>query len=201
MRMNPPLSSSPVRFAITGLAGCLVLAAGCGDDSTAVCQASCAAGLVCVNGACVPADGGGGTSKDLSVPLSDFAADCPGGCGAGAPYCNANHVCAPCLMDAQCPAGQLCVTLGQTSACVPGCKDDTGCASLKADGGAGAFHCCSGRCVDTSSDALNCGACATTCAGQHSSASCAGGACVPGACDPTWADCNMNPKDLSLIHI
>lgn len=55
---------------------------------------------------------------------------------------------------------------------------------------------CGGRCVDTSSDPANCGACDTACGigdpARHLAAGrCASGRCA-GGCEALWADCDGN---------
>lgn len=68
-----------------------------------------------------------------------------------------------------CAAGQVCdATMG---VCVQACAMDADC-------GAGA--CCNGRCVDTTSNPLNCGACGNACAAD---ATCGGGSCNQLVCD------------------
>jgi len=48
---------------------------------------------------------------------------------------------------------------------------------------------CGGRSTDTQSDPLNCGACSNACpAPLHAAATCDGGACGRGPCDPGWYD-------------
>jgi Cys-rich repeat protein len=173
--------------------------AGCGntlttDPTTLVCDPACAPGFACTATGCVAGDGGSAGRDLSSMSSSDGGGGC--GCSGTTPYCNADKVCVVCTQDAHCPAGQICKTVGNVSACVPGCKDDARCAGAGSpDGGAGMMKCCSGFCIDVGRDPQNCGACGTACGVSHSSATCTAGACVPGKCAPGWGDCNMDPKD------
>jgi hypothetical protein len=58
---------------------------------------------------------------------------------------------------------------------------------------------CNGDPADGCETALdtpsNCGACGLACALPHASASCDGGACTLGACDPGYGDCDGNPQN------
>ena len=57
---------------------------------------------------------------------------------------------------------------------------------------------CDGRVdegFDLASDPANCGACGTSCARAHATASCAAGACTVGACDTGFDDCNASADD------
>ena len=141
----------------------LVLAlilAGCGGTpATIVCDPVCPKDTHCTETGCVadnaPADIGVVMDKDMTVM------GCPSPCGGATPYCNANKMCVGCLRDDNCPAGQICKTVGATATCAPGCADDSRC--KLPDGGVSAMRCCAGHCIDTSKDALNCGACANAC--------------------------------------
>jgi Cys-rich repeat protein len=178
----------------------VVAASGCGAPSTTetpgtvVCEPPCPKGLTCTAGGCALPDGGG--IADLSASLLDMTgAGCTPACGGATPFCNESKVCVPCLLDTHCPAGNVCRVLGNASACVPGCKDDSRCAGVVGDGGAGAMKCCGGQCVDTAGDAQNCGACGAACAIGHATAKCSGGQCALIKCSAGWGDCNMNPAD------
>jgi len=47
--------------------------------------------------------------------------------------------------------------------------------------------------VELTVDAQNCGACGTACSFAHAGASCAANACVLGACDTGFGDCDQDP--------
>jgi hypothetical protein len=189
--------TSEIQVLRTGLSIALLasLIAGCGDNSSATCDPACGPGLTCSAGTCVAGDLAG-SSKDFAVQMGDMPASngCNPACSGSTPYCNSSNVCVPCLMSSQCQPGQVCKVVGNTSACVPGCTDDSRCTGGP-DGGAGTQKCCDGQCIDVGRDPQNCGACGMACGVQHSTASCTNGACVPGKCLSGWGDCNMDPKD------
>jgi hypothetical protein len=90
---------------------------------------------------------------------------------AGAPYCNTErHQCVACKGQADCNSkpNQACSPAG---VCADKCTSDAGGAGSCVDGRA----CCNGLCVDTTSDAFNCGTCMNTCAGG--SPRCCAGQC------------------------
>jgi Cys-rich repeat protein len=146
------------------------------DD--AGCTPACGAGSHCEGGACV-AD----APPDLGGVAPDLGA-CNPGCGGLTPHCNATHHCVGCITDAQCPSGTYCkVTSESMAGCVVGCTDDARC---------GGGKCCGGRCVDTTSDAANCGACGASCGGAHAAATCEASMCKPAACQAGWGDCDAD---------
>lgn len=56
--------------------------------------------------------------------------------------------------------------------------------------------CCGNRCVDTSSDVANCGACGNVCGSVNNMvAACMGGRCTLGRCNPGYLDCNFDRTD------
>ena len=176
-----------VRLAFT----CLVLfVAGCGPGTAPGCDPACAAGERCTASGCE-------ADVDMAVAEPrDMAPACSPPCQGAAPYCNANRVCVPCLVDEQCPAGKLCRSTPNSATCVPGCNDDARCNGAAGDGGAGGpLKCCGGQCLDVTSDAHNCGGCGTACMSSHTQSSCVGGACMNGMCSAGWADCNKDPMD------
>jgi hypothetical protein len=160
------------------------------DTTTLVCMPPCPAGQTCTDKGCV----GGGSGADFSAAVMDMATACSPACGAAAPWCNPSHVCVPCLTNDHCPAGSICKLIGASSACVPGCADDSRCTAAS-DGGAAFGKCCNGQCVDTARDPQNCGGCGMACNGGHAGSTCQAGACVPTKCFAGWGDCNMDPKD------
>jgi hypothetical protein len=176
----------------------LIAAAGCGgsavsDGGTVLqCDPACPKGQHCTLGGCVPDNPGG--SADFAMSLDgSVGGGCDPKCGGATPICNASGHCVACAVDKDCPGGTICRILGPaSSACVPGCTDDSRCT---ADGGAGYLKCCGGMCVDARSDGQNCGSCGTPCSGNHSTSMCKDGVCNQGACTAGWGDCNNDPKD------
>ena len=166
-------------FAVLAVAGCNSTTAG-----DPVCDPVCPASSHCTADGCVPNDV---VPSDMSGVAGDMAATCPMACSGATPYCSPAHQCVSCLIDSNCPMGQVCKSTGAAFTCVPGCADDSRCANGN--------KCCGGNCTDVSKDTQNCGACATVCGSQHSTATCAAGQCVPGMCATGWGDCNMDPKD------
>src|SRR5207245_6265960 len=87
-----------------------------------------------------------------------------------------------------CPATQTCLSFGTSSwacGCAPGytqCSDGTCSLSCQGDSCGFGELICNGKCVDTYSDANNCGACGHVCpAPAGGSATCSGGCSQP--CD------------------
>jgi hypothetical protein len=85
-----------------------------------------------------------------------------------------------CLSDAGCGAGQIC----QSRSCVTGCRHDVDCSGNHACV-ANQCQCtdgtteCGGVCVDTSSDAQNCGSCGRACsAPKDGTTTCEASQCV-----------------------
>jgi Fibrinogen beta and gamma chains, C-terminal globular domain len=134
--------------------------------------------------ACTSANRGSCASGEYCTPANR----CEAGCGADADCARdggifrcdtARHVCVGCTRDDQCAPGSIC---GADAMCVPGCNAGHACA----DGDA----CCAGACRDTVTDAVNCGACARTCAAPNGVAGCAMSACVVAACGTGFGDCD-----------
>ncbi|MBL8600618.1 MAG: hypothetical protein JNK72_01710 [Myxococcales bacterium] len=95
--------------------------------------------------------------------------------------CNvSNHTCVPCVVDAHCPPGNLC--MGNT--CVAGCNEMQACPMGQS--------CCAGGCVDAQSNIAHCGACGNACAVANGSATCMGGRCAVAMCNPGRGDCDTN---------
>jgi hypothetical protein len=135
------------------------------NDRCAPSQHCSAATLQCVDG-CRADEGCVG---DAGVPDS----------GATGERCDtAAHRCVACVVDAHCPAGQLCVG----NACAAGCSPARPCP--------GGDTCCSGACVDTQANTAHCGACGGACALPRASAACLAGRCAVGRCDDGFADCD-----------
>src|SRR4051794_6579181 len=96
----------------------ILLVAGCGGGgglTPSACDPPCAGGQICsVSGACAD-------PIDLSATPPDLTVSCSPPCAGQTPYCSPKGQCVACLMDAQCPIGNVCKTgvLGNT--CVAGC--------------------------------------------------------------------------------
>ncbi len=144
------------------------------DTSSGSCVACTASNRgACVQGQyCTPAnrcEAGCATSADCSAD-------------GGTLQCHpTTHACVACAADAHCPAGSLC---GMNGECVPGCNDAHACPAGEA--------CCGGSCRRTQTDVMNCGTCATVCAGRpNASPACTTGACTT-PCAMGFADCDGN---------
>jgi hypothetical protein len=146
--------------------------------SCGACGAACAlanATPACTNGACtVAACNPGFADCDKSaingceVDLRTDVANC-GACGTG------------CMMlpnaTGACKTGHCAIGM-----CNPGFAD---CDGLSANG-------CE---TAVSSDIRNCGACARLCTAPNGTPACMNGSCAIAACNPGFADCNMNVMD------
>ena len=65
---------------------------------------------------------------------------------------------------------------GSGESCADGCGDDE--------------TCCDGQCVDTSSDAANCGACGKACEGDNAELACVDSKCSIASCEEGYVDCS-----------
>jgi hypothetical protein len=100
----------------------------------------------------------------------------------GPVYCDpVSHKCVNCTDDDHCALGQIC----KAGSCEQGCTAQKGCPLP--------LGCCSGNCVDLSTDENHCGTCGKTCAAPHVVPMCVGGACLPESCETGWEDCDKNP--------
>ncbi|MEZ4391453.1 MAG: fibrinogen-like YCDxxxxGGGW domain-containing protein [Polyangiales bacterium] len=86
--------------------------------------------------------------------------------------------CVACVVDAHCPAGNLCV--GEL--CVPGCSGTQSCPTGQT--------CCGGGCVDPQANVAHCGGCGQTCSVANAAPACANGTCGVGTCVGAFADCD-----------
>ncbi len=133
---------------------------------------NCPTGQRCMTDRCV-----GGCRTD-----SDCTAD-----GGTATRCDpVRHVCVGCRNDADCAPGTVCDTM-QGERCVAGCNATHPCAMGES--------CCTGQCLRTQSDAMNCGTCGRVCSAANGAASCSAGACEVTRCDTGFADCDRNPAN------
>jgi len=167
------------------------LPSGCGSKVTTLsCVPACPPGFSCSERGCVPDTPSSGACDggcDLALPVST---GCQPSCAFPTPVCNDSGVCVPCLVDGDCLAGQSCRPSGSVTACVTVCESDVTCLRLGAT-----EACCDGACVDTLSDAKNCGGCGAPCVVPHAAAGCSAGQCQTGSCNPNWGDCNSDPQD------
>jgi hypothetical protein len=142
------------------------------------CATKCAADETCQAGqcsACVPDCAGKQCGAD----------GCGGGCGS-------------------CPSGQTCQQ-GQC-VCVPDCSGKTcggdgcggSCGTCSADQQCHQGQCacpagqtaCNGQCVNSQTDATNCGACGNVCDLPHTTVNkCVAGGCAPSQCESGWRYC------------
>ena len=129
----------------------------------------CGAGQLCdvAHGACVQCV----ADTDCASTSYCSGGSCLAGCRtnsdcSGQQCDRASHKCVACVDDTACGFGQVCSL--STETCVAGCNPQHPCAA-----GQG---CCAGQCLNTQSDANNCGACGNTCA---SGSGCCGAVCVP----------------------
>ena len=175
---------------------------------------SCSTG-VCVVTSCDAtfADCDGDAANGCEVPLGTLTA-C-GGCGTACDRANAIESCATgSCRSVSCQPGwndcdgidangceadlTLATTCGSCSgACsgtTPFCDPapDLATATCVSACLAPSGTLCGSTCVDPTSDATNCGGCGTACAFANASATCVGGACALGACEPAWADCDAS---------
>jgi hypothetical protein len=130
------------------------------DGATFRCVDGCRADEGCVTDAGVPDGGAAGERCDTVA-----------------------HRCVACVVDAHCPAGQLCVG----NACAAGCSPSRPCP--------GSDVCCSGACVDPQTNTAHCGACGGACALPRAAAACLAGRCAVGRCDDGFADCDGDPSN------
>jgi hypothetical protein len=165
----------------------VVLLAGCQDTGVmVVCEPACPVDRYCTSAGCVPAQ----APRDMARAVDLLPGPCGPGCSYPTPICDSSGRCVTCVSDGDCDPGQLCRTLGAATACVPGCRADSGCKFLSADG-----RCCDGQCLYTDTDAQNCGACGVACSRPNASGTCVHGVCALGICAPGWGDCNLDPAD------
>ncbi|MFO0610282.1 MAG: hypothetical protein U0324_44390 [Polyangiales bacterium] len=118
--------------------------------------------------------------RDVTTELSYCTSDEQCGAGAGAPYCDPIlQRCVRCVPGERdrCPAGQHCDSM--SNECVPGCRNDEGCA-VPADGGVADGGAAATRCL---ASMFRCVQCVTN---DHCPPGnvCSGNVCVPG-CDTT----------------
>jgi hypothetical protein len=174
----------------------------------------CAAGQVCRNGTgecCAP-------TKTTCVPDVDCG-DVPDGCGNTIPCGNTcanptpictGNTCSGCTGDEQCGANQRCCdgscVAGVCCAAAECAPSGNACADHQCRCGSGTVcsapkaTCCGtspdGVCTDTQTDAINCGACGTTCTGAtpvcNGSGVCACGDVCPVGCRFTSIQAAIN---------
>ncbi len=105
-------------------------------------------------------------------------------CAAPAVCDGVTHTCVACVLDGDCPLGQVC----SAGACAPGCTDTQPCQ--------GGLACCAGACVDPLTDLAHCGGCGAPCPDLANAAeTCVLGACGLGDCADGFADCDQDASD------
>ena len=162
------------------------------------CEVGCKADTDCVATGPNAADGGGkgdggaadldadaaaqdAAEEDVFAPDGEADAIAEGGAGDAAVLsCDPElHRCTGCAVDDDCPAGTIC----EATVCVPGCSAVHGCPAGR--------DCCTGACMDTSSDPLHCGNCTTACVdAPNAQVACASKTCALTHCLGSFADCD-----------
>ena len=122
-----------------------------GRDEIVVTLFADTAGRQPIGAACTDGDFAAGSATCLALSLQPI----PDGSA-----CNA------------CPAGRYCIG----GECTPGCSTNDDCVG-SGDGNA-ALTCCGHRCVDTTRDTADCGACGVTCSSANATPTCTNGACA-----------------------
>lgn len=136
--------------------------------------------------------GGSGTSCNDRNACTENDVCSSGSCGGTSVVCPVRpHASSACTLGA-------CVLT-----CEPGYSDENGdpvdgceklnCATGEID--------CNGLCVNTQSDAANCGACNVTCSARpNASAMCSSGTCGL-TCDAGFVDCDLNPLNGCEVNL
>jgi hypothetical protein len=88
------------------------------------------------------------------------------------------RACVECVVDAHCPAGNLCVG----TVCAAGCNASRACPTGQT--------CCGGGCVDPQANAAHCGGCGSVCAVPNGAPACVNGTCAVDRCNGAFADCD-----------
>jgi Cys-rich repeat protein len=143
--------------------------------------------------------------------------DAPDG-GAPATKCDTmKHVCVNCLMDAECPNGQVC----HSGMCVAGCTQAQKCnnnlsccnmlcvdpmtdyqnCGMCGNACNNGWNCCNATCSNPANDIMNCGGCGIVCKAMNGTPSCVLRNCAIAACNPGWADCDGSYLDGCEINI
>ena len=152
----------------------------------------------CDNSLCVAC-----TVADDRCPVGRFCTamdECTVGCKSDtecmalsptAPYCNlSRHQCVACKGKADCTGAQVCSPAG---VCVDACATEGGACS-------GSTACCTGLCVNETSDVFNCNGCGLACTGSKTlccSSSCTDPTTSPqncGSCGFTCSTTNGTPS-------
>ena len=175
-----------------------------GNCSGSVCVAACAPnGDVCGTGgqccsgncvaascqpACTPPGGGCTTSSQCCSGLCSMGlcvSVCGDGVVSGTEQCDDGNNVPFDGCSATCTGETGYTCTGSPSVCVPCPSGYSNCNGSSLDG-------CE---VHVSADPSNCGGCGLVCATQNATAACVGGVCAVGACNPGYADCNLQAID------
>jgi hypothetical protein len=167
----------------------------------------CTDAMVCAPGCKKDTDCVTQAPPDMGPPPDDG-----GVMSAPASLCNVSkHICVQCLMQSDCPVGQLCSPSG---ACVDGCdltqnknckmgftccnnlcidarSDPLNCSMCGMTCNGGQTLCCNAACANPLTDVGNCGKCGTVCGALNSTPSCANGNCSWN-CNMGFAHCTMD---------
>ena len=167
------------------------------------CGKTCASGVSCTSGTC-------GTSCNPPQTLcsgicTNTSSDtnncgtcgqvCIGGnaCANGICFCVPPHSSTPCLIGScstgfptliPAPAGTSC---GTNLSCDGGGNCLSSCPSPQTS--------CGSTCVNTFSDANNCGGCGLVCSIPNATPACVNSACKIATCNMNFADCDSNPAN------
>jgi hypothetical protein len=96
------------------------------------------------------------------------------------PHCQTTrHQCVECVTNDQCTGGKACSPSG---VCVVSCTPPAPPCATGA--------CCTGLCVDTKNDPLECGGCGTACVTTNGTPNCVAGACSWPQCANGFAHCS-----------
>lgn len=159
------------------------------------CTAICTNGLTDCDGICVD------TSSDLqncgtcgnACFFANAQADCVQGacviasCDASWEDCNSDDSdgCETSL-DTNAHCGSCDVACASPEFCFEGtCTDQ--CPNNLTN--------CDGSCIDTNTDAQNCGSCGNGCSYAHGQAECNQANCALASCDTDWGNCNLDESD------
>jgi hypothetical protein len=156
----------------------------CGPtDNGRSCQLDAGTGGICCLGSCVDPNGNDPDN------CGGCNVRCPQGLGCQGGICMGSSSFT-CGNEAPCPEGYTCNLDRFTPLCGPtSCAAGSDGTSCLAAGGLGQLECCDGACIDTSSDAANCGACGLAC---EAGDTCVSGSCLFQACPVTLNGCQSD---------
>lgn len=129
--------------------------------------------------ACDPAADPCPADQHCSALLRQCIAGCRSDAGCSKGRCDVpNHECVGCLANADCRPEEVCAG----GLCVPGCMPDRPCPE--------GLTCCTGACIDPTSNIGHCGACGTKCVVANGSPACSAGKCAIASCKTPFENCD-----------